>query len=335
MGFIDEIKARAKVCKKTIVLPETEDERTYKAAEAVLKEGIADLVLVGSKEEIEKNKGTYDISGAAIVDPATDARTEGYIAKLVELRQKKGMTPEQAKELLLNNYLYYGVMMVKMGDADGMVSGACHSTADTLRPCLQILKTKPGTKLVSAFFLMVVPDCDMGADGTFVFADAGLEQNPDPEKLANIAISSADSFTLLVGKEPVVAMLSHSTKGSAKHADVDKVVEATKLAKEMAPDLKIDGELQADAALVEAVGSKKAPGSEIAGKANVLVFPTLEVGNIAYKLVQRLGGAEAVGPILQGMAAPVNDLSRGCSVDDIYKMVAIACNQSIGLKSAK
>ena len=335
MGFIDEIKARAKVCKKTIVLPETEDERTYKAAEAVLKEGIADLVLVGSKEEIEKNKGTYDISGAAIVDPATDARTEGYIAKLVELRQKKGMTPEQAKELLLNNYLYYGVMMVKMGDADGMVSGACHSTADTLRPCLQILKTKPGTKLVSAFFLMVVPDCDMGADGTFVFADAGLEQNPDPEKLANIAISSADSFKLLVGKEPVVAMLSHSTKGSAKHADVDKVVEATKLAKEMAPDLKIDGELQADAALVEAVGSKKAPGSEIAGKANVLVFPTLEVGNIAYKLVQRLGGAEAVGPILQGMAAPVHDLSRGCSVDDIYKMVAIACNQSIGLKSAK
>ncbi len=233
MGFIDEIKARAKVCKKTIVLPETEDERTYKAAEAVLKEGIADLVLVGSKEEIEKNKGTYDISGAAIVDPATDARTEGYIAKLVELRQKKGMTPEQAKELLLNNYLYYGVMMVKMGDADGMVSGACHSTADTLRPCLQILKTKPGTKLVSAFFLMVVPDCDMGADGTFVFADAGLEQNPDPEKLANIAISSADSFKLLVGKEPVVAMLSHSTKGSAKHADVDKVVEATKIAQDL------------------------------------------------------------------------------------------------------
>ena len=179
MGFIDEIKARAKACKKTIVLPETEDERTYKAAEAVLKEGIADLVLVGSKEEIEKNKGTYDISGAAIVDPATDARTEGYIAKLVELRQKKGMTPEQAKELLLNNYLYYGVMMVKMGDADGMVSGACHSTADTLRPCLQILKTKPGTKLVSAFFVIVVPDCDMGADGTFVFADSGLEQNPD------------------------------------------------------------------------------------------------------------------------------------------------------------
>ena len=328
MGFIDEIKARAKVCKKTIVLPETEDERTYKAAEAVLKEGIADLVLVGSKEEIEKKKGTYDISGAAIVDPATDARTEGYIAKLVELRQKKGMTPEQAKELLLNNYLYYGVMMVKMGDADGMVSGACHSTADTLRPCLQILKTKPGTKLVSAFFLMVVPDCDMGADGTFVFADAGLEQNPDPEKLANIAISSADSFTLLVGKEPVVAMLSHSTKGSAKHADVDKVVEATKIAQGLAPELALDGELQLDAAIVPEVGASKAPGSKVAGHANVLVFPDLDAGNIGYKLVQRLGKAEAYGPLTQGIAAPVNDLSRGCSAEDIVGVVAITAVQA-------
>lgn len=327
MGFIDEIKARAKVCKKTIVLPETEDERTYKAAEAVLKEGIADLVLVGSKEEIEKNKGTYDISGAAIVDPATDARTEGYIAKLVELRQKKGMTPEQAKELLLNNYLYYGVMMVKMGDADGMVSGACHSTADTLRPCLQILKTKPGTKLVSAFFLMVVPDCDMGADGTFVFADAGLEQNPDPEKLANIAISSADSFKLLVGKEPVVAMLSHSTKGSAKHADVDKVVEATKIAQGLAPELALDGELQLDA-IVPEVGASKAPGSKVAGHANVLVFPDLDAGNIGYKLVQRLGKAEAYGPLTQGIAAPVNDLSRGCSAEDIVGVVAITAVQA-------
>ena len=328
MGFIDEIKARAKVCKKTIVLPETEDERTYKAAEAVLKEGIADLVLVGSKEEIENNKGTYDISGAAIVDPATDARTEGYIAKLVELRQKKGMTPEQAKELLLNNYLYYGVMMVKMGDADGMVSGACHSTADTLRPCLQILKTKPGTKLVSAFFVMVVPDCDMGADGTFVFADAGLEQNPDPEKLANIAISSADSFKLLVGKEPVVAMLSHSTKGSAKHADVDKVVEATKIAQGLAPELALDGELQLDAAIVPEVGASKAPGSKVAGHANVLVFPDLDAGNIGYKLVQRLGKAEAYGPLTQGIAAPVNDLSRGCSAEDIVGVVAITAVQA-------
>ena len=326
MGFIDEIKARAKACKKTIVLPETEDERTYKAAETVLKEGLADLVLVGSKEEIEKNKGTYDISGATIVDPATDARTEGYIAKLVELRQKKGMTPEQAKELLLSNYLYYGVMMVKMGDADGMVSGACHSTADTLRPCLQILKTKPGTKLVSAFFLMVVPNCDMGANGTFIFADAGLEQNPDPEKLANIAISSADSFKLLVEKEPVVAMLSHSTKGGAKHADVDKVVEATKIAQELAPEL--DGELQLDAAIVPSVGESKAPGSKVAGHANVLVFPDLDAGNIGYKLVQRLAKAEAYGPLTQGIAAPVNDLSRGCSAEDIVGVVAITAVQA-------
>ena len=317
MGFIDEIKARAKADKKTIVLPETEDERTYKAAETVLKEGIADLILIGKKEDIEKNKGAYDISGAAIVDPATNDKTEAYIAKLVELRQKKGMTEEQARDLLMNNYIYYGVMMVKMGDADGMVSGACHSTADTLRPCLQILKTKPGTKLVSAFFLMVVPDCDMGANGTFIFGDAGLEQNPDPEKLANIAISSAESFRTLTGKEPIVAMLSHSTKGSAKHPDVDKVVEATKIAHELAPDLKLDGELQLDAAIVPEVGASKAPGSTVAGHANVLIFPDLDAGNIGYKLVQRLGKAEAYGPLTQGIAAPVNDLSRGCSAEDI------------------
>ena len=324
MGFIDEIKARAKADKKTIVLPETEDERTYKAAETVLKEGIADLILVGSKEEIEKNKGTYDISGAAIVDPATNEKTEAYIAKLVELRQKKGMTEEQARELLLNNYLYYGVMMVKMGDADGMVSGACHSTADTLRPCLQILKTKPGTKLVSAFFLMVVPDCDMGDNGTFIFGDAGLEQNPDPEKLANIAISSAESFRTLTGHEPIVGMLSHSTKGSAKHADVDKVVEATRIAHELAPDR----ELQPDAAIVPSVGASKAAGSEVAGHANVLIFPDLDAGNIGYKLVQRLAKAEAYGPLTQGIAAPVNDLSRGCSAEDIVGVVAITSVQA-------
>ena len=327
MGFIDEIKARAKADKKVIVLPETEDERTYKAAQTVLREGIADLILVGNEEEIEKNKGAYDITGAVIVDPAKNDKTEEYIAKLVELRQKKGMTEEQARELLLNNYLYYGVMMVKMGDADGMVSGACHSTADTLRPCLQILKTKPGTKLVSAFFLMVVPDCDMGADGTFIFGDAGLEQNPDPEKLANIALSSAESFETLTGKEPIVAMLSHSTKGSAKHADVDKVVEATRLAKEMAPELKLDGELQLDAAIVPAVGESKAPGSPVAGHANVLIFPDLDAGNIGYKLAQRLAKAEAYGPITQGIAKPVNDLSRGCSADDIVGVVAITSVQ--------
>ena len=271
----------------------------------MLKEGTADLILIGSEEEIAKNKGDFDISGATIVDPATCEKTDAYIAKLVELRQKKGMTEEQARELLLTNYLYYGVMMVKMKDADGMVSGACHSTADTLRPCLQILKTKPGTKLVSAFFVIVVPDCDMGADGTFVFADSGLEQNPDPEKLA-------------------------ATKGSAKHPDVDKVVEATRIAKENAPEgLMLDGEFQLDAAIVPEVGASKAPGSPVAGKANVLVFPDLDAGNIGYKLAQRLAKAEAYGPLTQGIAAPVNDLSRGCSAKDIEGVVAITAVQAM------
>ena len=329
MGFIDVIKEKAKQNLKTIVLPETEDKRTYEAAEAVLRDGTAKLILVGSKEEIEKNGAGFDISGATIVDPATYEKTEEYIAKLVELRSKKGMTEEQARELLLTNYLYYGVMMVKMGDADCMVSGACHSTADTLRPCLQILKTKPGTKLVSAFFVMVVPNCEMGEHGTFIFGDSGLEQNPDAEKLANIAISSADSFRTLVGAEPKVAMLSHSTKGSAKHADVDKVTEATRIAKEMAPEIMIDGELQADAAMVPSVGASKAPGSDVAGAANVLIFPDLDAGNIGYKLVQRLAKAEAYGPLCQGIAKPVNDLSRGCSASDIAGVIAITAVQAV------
>lgn len=328
MGFIDEIKAKAKLNVKTIVLPETEDIRTYEAAEKVLKEGTANLVLIGSEEEIAKNKGSFDITGATIVDPATSDKTAAYIAKLVELRQKKGMTEEQAKELLLSSYTYYGVMMVKMGDADGMVSGACHSTADTLRPCLQILKTKPGTKLVSSFMVMVVPDCEYGDNGVFVFSDCGLEQNPDPEKLAAIALSSAESYKLLVGDEPKVALLSHSSKGSAKHADVDKVAEAVRIAKENAPaDVLVDGELQLDAAIVPSVGASKAPDSPVAGKANVLVFPDLDAGNIGYKLVQRLAKAEAYGPITQGIAAPVNDLSRGCSADDIAGVVAITAVQ--------
>ena len=328
MGFIDEIKAKAKSCKKTIVLPESEDIRTYEAAEAILKEGTANLVLIGSEEEIAKNKGSFDISGATIVDPATSDKTEAYIAKLVELREKKGMTEEKARELLLSSYTYYGVMMVKMGDADGMVSGACHSTADTLRPCLQILKTKPGTKLVSSFFVMVVPNCDMGENGTFVFSDCGLEQNPDSEKLAAIALSAAESFKLLVGDEPRVALLSHSSKGSAKHADVDKVVEAVKIAQANAPEgVMVDGELQLDAAIVPSVGASKAPESPVAGKANVLVFPDLDAGNIGYKLVQRLAKAEAYGPMTQGIAAPVNDLSRGCSAEDIEGVIAITAVQ--------
>lgn len=328
MGFIDVIKERAKADRKTIVLPETEDRRTYEAAAQILAEGTADIILVGTQEAIQKGSEGLDISKATIVDPATNPKTQSYIDKLVELRFKKGMTPEQAKEILLNQYLYYGVMMVKMGDADGMVSGACHSTADTLRPCLQILKTKPGTKLVSAFFVIVVPDCEYGANGTFIFGDSGLVQNPNPEELAAIAGSSADSFRQLVQEEPIVAMLSHSTKGSAKHPDVDKVVEATKIAKELYPDIKLDGEYQLDAAIVPSVGQSKAPGSDIAGKANVLIFPDLDAGNIGYKLAQRLAKAEAYGPITQGIAMPVNDLSRGCSAEDIVGVVAITAVQA-------
>ena len=324
MGFIDVIKERAKSSIKTIVLPETEDMRTLEAADKILKEGIAKLVLVGNEEAVKKSaaEGGFDISGAQIVDPATSEKTQGYIDKLVELRQKKGMTPEQAKEILLNQYLYYGVMMVKMGDADGMVSGACHSTADTLRPCLQILKTKPGTKLVSAFFLIIVPDCEYGANGAFVFGDSGLNQNPNPEELAAIAASSAESFKLLVQEEPVVAMLSHSTKGSAKHADVDKVVEATKIAKEQNPDLALDGEFQLDAAIVPSVSNSF---DELADDYITVIIP--DAGNIGYKLAQRLAKAEAYGPITQGIAKPVNDLSRGCSADDIVGVVAITSVQ--------
>ncbi|MGN0334896.1 MAG: phosphate acetyltransferase [Lachnospiraceae bacterium] len=328
MGFIDVIKERARADKKVIVLPETEDRRTYEAAVQIVKEGIADIILVGSEEEVKKVGEGLDLTGIKVVDPATNPKTAEYIDKLVELRSKKGMTKEQATEILLNQYLYYGVMMVKMGDADGMVSGASHSTADTLRPCLQILKTKPGTKLVSAFFLMVVPDCEYGENGTFIFADSGLEQNPDPEKLAAIAASSAESFELLVQKPAKVAMLSHSTMGSAKHADVDKVVEATRIVKEQHPELMVDGELQLDAAIVPGVGKSKAPNSTVAGQANVLVFPDLDAGNIGYKLVQRLAKAEAYGPVTQGIAKPVNDLSRGCSAEDIVGVVAITAVQA-------
>lgn len=327
MGFIDIIKEKAKADRKTIVLPESEDRRTYEAAAKIMKEGLADIVIVGSEEAVKKGGEGLDLTGIKVVDPATCDRTAAYIDKLVELRQKKGMTPEQAKEILMNQYLYYGVMMVKMGDADGMVSGACHSTADTLRPCLQILKTKPGTKLVSAFFLMEVPNCEFGENGTFIFADCGLNQNPTSEELAAIAASSAESFKSLVGAEPKVAFLSHSTMGSAKHADIDKVTAAVKIAKEENPDILMDGEMQLDAAIVPSVGKSKAPNSPVAGQANVLIFPDLDAGNIGYKLVQRLAKAEAYGPVTQGIAAPVNDLSRGCSADDIVGVVAITAVQ--------
>ncbi|MBE5936290.1 MAG: phosphate acetyltransferase [Lachnospiraceae bacterium] len=328
MGFIETIMQRAKENKKTIVLPETGDMRTIEAASKILKDDIANLVLVGDSAKIKELAGDLDISKATIVDPANYEKMDAYVDALVELRKSKGMTKEQATELLTKDYLYFGVMMVKMKDADGMVAGAVNSTANVLRPSLQILKTAPGTKLVSAFFVMVVPNCEFGANGTFIFADSGLCQNPNSEELAAIADSSAKSFELLVEEEAKVAMLSHSTMGSAKHDDVTKVVEATKIAKENYPNLKVDGELQLDAAIVPSVGASKAPGSEIAGQANVLVFPDLDAGNIGYKLVQRLAKAEAYGPITQGIAAPVNDLSRGCVADDIVGVIAITAVQA-------
>lgn len=329
MSFIEDVKVKAKSKMKTIVLPEAEDKRTLEAAEQIKKEGFAKLVLLGNKETVEKDAQSYgfDLSGVEILDPKTSPSLDDYVATLVELRKSKGMTEEEARKLLTKSNTYFGVMMVKKGDADGLVSGACHSTADTLRPSLQILKTKPGTKLVSAFFVMVVPDCQYGENGTFVFSDCGLNQNPTAEELAAIAESSAESFRFLVGKEPKVAMLSYSTLGSAKHDDVTKVQEATRIAKENNPDLLLEGELQLDAALVESVASLKAPGSKVAGHANTLIFPNLDAGNIGYKLVQRLAKAEAYGPMTQGIARPVNDLSRGCSAEDIVGVVAITAVQ--------
>lgn len=327
-SFIEKIKERAKQDKKTIVLPESMDRRTFEAAAQVLKEDIANLIIIGTEEEIAKNSEGLDISKAKIVNPFTYEKTEEYLNLFVELRKNKGLTYEDAKKTALGDYMYYACLMVKAGDADGVVSGACHSTANTLRPSLQIIKTKPGVKLVSSFFVMVVPNCEYGEDGVFVFADCGLEQNPDSEKLAAIAQCAAQSFELLVEKEPRVALLSHSSMGSAKHADVDKVVEAVRIAKENAPDLKLDGELQLDAAIVPSVGASKAPNSSVAGKANVLVFPDLDAGNIGYKLVQRLAKAEAYGPVTQGIAMPINDLSRGCSSEDIVGVVAITCVQA-------
>lgn len=331
VGFIDDIKSRAKSKKKTIVLPETADLRTLEAAHKILKEDIADIILIGEKASIVKKADGLDLSKAKFVDPYDCDKLNDYIALFVELRKSKGVTPEQAKELLLTNVLYFGCIMVKAGDADGMVAGAVNSSANVLRAALQVLKTAPGTKLVSAFFLVVVPNCDMGANGTFIFSDAGLNQSPNSQELAAIAESSAKSFQLLVEEEPIVAMLSHSTKGSAKHPEVDKVIEACKIVNAENPDLKCDGELQSDAAIVPSVASSKAPGSKVAGKANVLIFPDLDAGNIGYKLVQRLAKADAYGPITQGIAKPVNDLSRGCSADDIVGVVAITAVQAQAL----
>jgi phosphate acetyltransferase len=328
MGFIDTIISKAKTSGKTIVLPESLDRRVLEAAAILLKEGIAGIVLIGDAAGINEAAKGLDISGARIVDPAAAGKLESYAAAYYEMRKAKGMTPEKAAQTM-RDPLFYGVMMVKTGEADGMVAGAINSTANTLRPALQILRTAPGTKLVSSFFMMVVPDCAYGLDGTFLFADCGLVENPDADALSEIALSSARSFRQLTGAEPSVAMLSYSTYGSAKSELTDKVVEATKLAKTKAPELKIDGELQADAALDPGVGKSKAPGSPVAGTANVLVFPDLNAGNTGYKLVQRLAKAEAYGPITQGIARPVNDLSRGCVADDIVGVVAITAVQAM------
>ena len=325
--FMDRIKALAANDKKTIVLAEGEELRTVQAADQILKEGFADIILLGNKAKIDELASGLDISGAKIIDPADSELTADFAAKLYELRKAKGMTEEQAAETILNT-LYFGCMLVKTGMADGMVAGAVNSTANVMRSALQIIKTAPDTKVVSAFFVMIVPNCEYGENGTFIFSDARLNEYPSEENLAQIAVSSAKSFKMLVGAEPKVAMLSYSTYGSAKSEHVDKVRNATKLAKELAPDLKIDGELQLDAAIVPAINASKAPGSAIEGNANVLIFPNLDAGNIGYKLTQRLAKAEAYGPLTQGIAKPVNDLSRGCSAEDIVGVAAFTCVQA-------
>ena len=331
MSFIDEIKKRAKNEMKTIILPEAEDKRVLEAASKVIKEGFAKVILLGDEEKIKDDSKKYEINldGVDIINPLTSEKKEEYKQTLYELRKNKGMTIEQAEELL-KEPIYFGMMMLKdeNSKADGLVSGAAHSTANTLRPALQILKTKPGTKLVSAFFVMCVPDCEFGEKGTFIFGDSGLNQNPTADELSEIAISSANSFKQLVRKDAKVAMLSYSTKGSAKSELTEKVIEATKLVQEKENTLMVDGELQLDAAIVPEIAKSKAPDSPLKGEANVLIFPDLDAGNIGYKLVQRLAKAEAYGPLCQGIAKPVNDLSRGCSADDIVGVVAITAVQA-------
>lgn len=336
MALIDNIIARAKSNKQRIVLPESFEERTITAADQALRDELADIILIGNREKIlayAAELGLKNIEKATIIDPATSEKTEEYAQLLFQLRQKKGMTIEVARKTVSENPLYFGCLIIKSGDADGQISGALSTTGDTLRPALQIIKCAPGISCVSGAMLLITQTPEYGEDGVLVMGDIAVTPVPDAAQLAQIAVCTAQTAKSVAGfADPRVAMLSFSTKGSAKHEVVDKVVEATRLAKELDPSLKIDGELQADAALVPSVGSKKAPGSEIAGKANVLIAPNLEVGNISYKLVQRLGRADAIGPILQGIARPVNDLSRGCSVDDIYKMIAITACQAMDAK---
>ena len=334
MDFLTKMKDLAKKDLQNIVLPEGAEPRMLVAADEILKEKIANVILLGSESEITQKAKELDvdISAAKIIDPVSSEKFDEYVDNLVEIRKSRGLTKEEATELM-KSVLYYGVMMVEVGDADGMVAGSINSTGDTLRPALQILKTAPGVNTVSSFMVMVVPGSTLGANGTFVFADIGLTENPDANGMAEIAVASARSFKTLVGEEPKVAMLSYSTYGSAKSDMVTKVQEATKIAQEMAPDIMIDGELQVDSAIIAEVGKLKAPTSPVAGEANVLVFPDLNAGNIGYKLVERLGGANAYGPVLQGIKKPVNDLSRGCSAADIVGVVAITAVQAQDLKN--
>ncbi|MEG1158381.1 MAG: phosphate acetyltransferase [Christensenellaceae bacterium] len=328
MSLMDKIRKSAKSVRKTILLPEGSEPRTIKAAAIIAEEGIADVVLLGDENEIEKaNTDHVNLSGVKIINPVTSPKLDEYAAMFYEMRKSKGITLEQAKDTCKNT-LYYAVMMIKNNDADGMVAGAINSTGNTLRPALQVIKTKPGVSIVSSCFIMELKDKSYGDDGVMVFADCAINIEPSAEELAAIAIASADTARGLAGITPRVAMLSFSTKNSAKHENVDKVVSATQLVKQLAPELMVDGELQADAALVASVGQLKSPGSEVAGKANVLIFPDIQSGNIGYKLVQRLAGAEAIGPVSQGLARPVNDLSRGCSVEDIVNVVSITAVQA-------
>lgn len=336
MDLLQQIVARAKSNKQRIVLPEATEERTLRAADWALADEVANIILIGNPDEIKKlaaEWGLKNIDKATIIDPENNPKSEEYAQLLAELRKKKGMTIEQARELVTKNPLYLGCMIIKTEGADGQISGALSTTGDTLRPALQIIKCTPGITCVSGGLLLISKEKQYGEDGVLVVGDVAVTPMPDADQLAQIAVCTAQTAKSVAGfAEPRVAMLSFSTKGSATHEVVDKVIEATRLAKEKDPALKIDGELQADAALVPSVGAKKAPGSDIAGKANVLVFPNLEVGNIGYKMVQRLGDAVAIGPILQGIARPVNDLSRGCSVDDIYYMIAITACQAMDAK---
>jgi len=330
MNLIDQIKTNAKLANKTIVLPEGEEERTLKAADIIVKEGFAKIVLIGNKEKIEtqaKEWGLTSIKDTQIIDPKKNPKKEFYAEMLCEIRKSKGMLMEEALRLV-EDPLYLATLLIKNKEVDGEVAGAQNATGDVLRPAFQVVKTLPGVSVVSGAFIMVFKDPQWGDNGVMVWADCAAHPNPNERELAEIAVVTAQTAKSIAQLEPRVALLSFSTKGSAKHEMVDKVVNATKIAQEMAPHFKIDGELQADAAIVPSVGKSKAPNSEIAGKANVLVFPTLEVGNIAYKLVQRIAGAEAIGPVMQGMAAPINDLSRGCSIDDIVSLVAITACQA-------